>query len=105
MGKFCALCAAEVSDPAPLPPDTLCPIAGTLCAADCAVLFGTTYSGKGCDFAEGSQYQAKVKQALSGAVFANAPKPMAVRQEAPCRSCKRPNDVGVQVYWCCGGVP
>ncbi len=28
-----------------------------------------------------------------------------VRQEAPCTTCQRKNDVGVKSCWCCGGDP
>ncbi len=54
------------------------------------------------DRCDRSLFEKHVRRIGAGGAAGSAP---VSRAEAACTTCKRMNDVGVRVCWCCGGAP
>lgn len=67
--------------------------------------FAPDGAANGCWYSVGSLVNRWVQEVLASAGKAPATGAPTSRAEAPCRSCQRPNDIGVKTCWCCGGTP
>ena len=77
------------------------PELGNVYACDaCWVNYGVEVGVKGANV---SAREGRERFALYGQTrLASQPSP---KCEAPCRTCQRPNDLGVKACWWCGGAP